>query len=100
MVFGHDHEAARNILDRLATDCHIEIDDRHGFAAHGGNTSHHRVGVGNLGQGRALHYLLNLEYIDAETLSAPQHKRQQFQAIMTGQLRPLVHRIHHTGHMA
>lgn len=55
-----------------------------------GNAANHGMGMWYLGQVRTLNDFLNLEYIDAITLSSQQFEKQQFKTIMPRQLRPLI----------
>src|SRR5690606_37028341 len=77
---------------------HRQVEDRDGRPANVGHAAHHRVGLGQQRQLRALQHLPDLEHIDAVELIAIEAKQQQLQAVLPHQLRALVDRIHNTSH--
>jgi hypothetical protein len=56
------------------------------------------VALGHQGQLGQLQHFLHLEHVDREQLATGQAKHQNFQAVLTHQLRALVYRVENASH--
>jgi len=54
--------------------------------------------LGHQGQLRQLQHFLHFEHVDREQLTSGQPEHENFQAILTHQLRALVYRVENAGH--
>lgn len=75
-----------------------QVDHRQRLATQVDHAAHERVALGHQGQLGQLQDFLDLEHVDREQLAPGQAKHEDFQAILTHQLRALVYRVENAGH--
>ncbi|MNF92498.1 hypothetical protein D3C84_751440 [compost metagenome] len=98
VVFGDDDRAVGPRHQRTHTDRLRQIDHRQGLTAQIDHSAYKRVTLRHQSQFRQLQHFLNLEHVDREQLTPGQSKHENFQAILTHQLRALVYRVENAGH--
>ena len=98
VVFGDDDRAVRARHQWAHTDCLGQIDHRQGLSAQIDHAADERMTLRHQGQLGQLQHFLNLEHVDREQLASGQAKHEDFQAILTHQLRALVYRVENAGH--
>ena len=98
VVLGDDDRAVRTRHQWTHADRLRQIDHRQGLTAQIDHTADKRVTLRHQSQLRQLQHFLNLEHVDREQLTPGQSKHENFQAILTHQLRALVYRVENAGH--
>ncbi|MNN46477.1 hypothetical protein D3C81_1608590 [compost metagenome] len=98
VVFGNDDGAVWPRLQRAHADCLGQVDYRQGLPTQVDHATDKRVALWHQGQFGQLQHFLHLEHVDREQLAPGQPEHQDFQAVLTHQLRSLVYRVENASH--
>ncbi|MNV98259.1 hypothetical protein D3C71_1935000 [compost metagenome] len=98
VVLGDDDGAALIRHYRAHADGLRQVDDRQGLAAQTDHPADEAMAVRHQRQFGHLQDFLHLEHVDREQLPPGQAKHQDFQAVLTHQLRSLVYCVENASH--
>ena len=98
VVFGDDDRAVRPRLQRAHANRLGQVDHRQGLPAQVHYTADEGMALGHQCELGQLQHFLHLEHVDREQLATGQAKHQNFQAVLTHQLRALVYRVENASH--
>ena len=98
VVLGNDDGAVGARDQRAHANGLGQIDDRQGLPAQIDHPTDKGMALRHQRQLRQLQHFLDLEHVDREQLPAGQAEHEDFQAILTHQLRALIYRVENAGH--
>ena len=98
VVLGDDNGAVRARHQRPHADGLGQVDHRQGLATQVDHAAHKGMALGHQGQLGQLQHFLHLEHVNREQLPPEEAEHENFQAILTHQLRALIYRVENAGH--
>ncbi|MNF57171.1 hypothetical protein D3C84_386880 [compost metagenome] len=98
VVFGDDNRAARPRHQRAHANGLGQVDHRQGLATQVDHAAHKRMALRHQRQLWQLQDFLHFKDVDREQLPSGEPEHENFQAILTHQLRALVYRVENAGH--